>query len=267
MYERFTDRARKAMKLANNEARRFNHEYIGTEHILLGLIKEGSGVAAIVLEKLNMDLRHIRLEVEKIVQAGPNTVTWGKLLQTPKAKKVIEYAIDEARQLGQDWVGTEHILLGLVREEYGVAAQILMNLGLSLPQVRDEVLSCAELPACEKPTVIAGVLFRLGLGVGTVRNYFHKCLGKKSDKAPMNERPPKEPVTLPPAVSAASKNLDQVIELLNMLKEKAVVEQDFEWAASLRDQADALCVARSFLINESDRIAKDYGELDGETPS
>ena len=93
MYERFTDRARKVMQLANQEAQRFNHEYIGTEHILLGLIKEGSGVAANVLKNLDVDLRKIRLEVEKLVQSGPDMVTMGKLPQTPRAKKVIEYSI------------------------------------------------------------------------------------------------------------------------------------------------------------------------------
>ena len=96
MYERFTDRARKVMQLANQEAQRFNHEYIGTEHILLGLVKEGTGVAANVLKNLDIDLRKIRLEVEKIVQAGPDMVTMGKLPQTPRAKKVIEYSIEEA---------------------------------------------------------------------------------------------------------------------------------------------------------------------------
>jgi len=93
MYERFTDRARKVMQLANQEAQRFNHEYIGTEHILLGLVKEGTGVAANVLKNLDIDLRKIRLEVEKIVQAGPDMVTMGKLPQTPRAKKVIEYSM------------------------------------------------------------------------------------------------------------------------------------------------------------------------------
>ena len=100
MYERFTDRARKVMQLANQEAQRFNHEYIGTEHILLGLIKEGSGVAANVLKNLEVDLRKIRLEVEKLVQSGPDMVTMGKLPQTPRAKKVIEYSMEEARKSG-----------------------------------------------------------------------------------------------------------------------------------------------------------------------
>src|SRR6202050_5425518 len=141
MYERFTDRARKVMQLANQEAQRFNHEYIGTEHILLGLVKEGSGVAANVLKNLDIDLRKIRLEVEKIVQSGPDMVTMGKLPQTPRAKKVIEYSIEEARNLNHNYVGTEHLLLGLLREQEGVAAQVLMNLKLKLEEVREEVLN------------------------------------------------------------------------------------------------------------------------------
>src|SRR5206468_7338610 len=140
MYERFTDRARKVMQLANQEAQRFNHEYVGTEHVLLGLIKEGSGVAANVLKNLDVDLRKIRNEVEKIVQSGPDMVSMGKLTQTPRAKKVIEYAIEEARNLNHNYVGTEHLLLGLIREEEGVAAQVLMNLGLKLTEVRAEML-------------------------------------------------------------------------------------------------------------------------------
>ena len=141
MYERFTDRARKVMQLANQEAQRFNHEYIGTEHILLGLVKEGSGVAANVLKNLDVDLRKIRLEVEKLVQSGPEMVTMGKLPQTPRTKKVIEYSMEEARNLNHNYVGTEHVLLGLLREQEGVAAQVLMNLGLKLDEVRDEVLN------------------------------------------------------------------------------------------------------------------------------
>src|SRR6186997_1290784 len=143
MYERFTDRARKVMQLANQEAQRFNHEYIGTEHILLGLVKEGSGVAANVLKNLDIDLRKIRREIEKIVQHGPGgeQVVMGRLPHTPRSKKVIEYAIAEARGLNHHYVGTEHLLLGLLREEEGVAAQVLIHLGLKLEDVREEVLN------------------------------------------------------------------------------------------------------------------------------
>jgi ATP-dependent Clp protease ATP-binding subunit ClpC len=129
------------MALANQEAQRFNHEYIGTEHILLGLVKEGSGVGANVLKNLDVDIKKLRLEIEKLVKSGPDMVTMGKLPQTPKAKKVIEYAIEEARALNHNYVGTEHILLGLLRETEGIAAQVLMNLGLKLEDVRQEVLN------------------------------------------------------------------------------------------------------------------------------
>src|ERR1700750_1184093 len=116
MYERFTDRARKVMQLANQEAQRFNHEYIGTEHILLGLVKEGSGVAANVLKNLEVDLPKSRLGVEKIVQAGPDMVTMGRLPQTPRAKKVIEYSIEEERNLNHNYVGTQEPSMGVLRE-------------------------------------------------------------------------------------------------------------------------------------------------------
>ena len=141
MFERFTDRARKVMALANQEAQRFNHEYIGTEHILLGLVKEGSGVGANVLKNLDVDIKKLRLEVEKLVKSGPDMVTMGKLPHTPRAKKVIEFAIEEARSLNHNYIGTEHILLGLLRETEGIAAQVLMNLGLKLEDVRQEVLN------------------------------------------------------------------------------------------------------------------------------
>ncbi len=141
MFERFTDRARKVMALANQEAQRFNHEYIGTEHILLGLIKEGSGVGATVLKNLDVDIKKLRIEIEKHVPNGPDMVTMGKLPQTPRAKKVIEYAIEEARALNHNYVGTEHILLGLLRESEGIAAQVLMDIDLKLEDIRQEVLN------------------------------------------------------------------------------------------------------------------------------
>ena len=140
MFDKFTDRARKVMALAREEAKRFNHEYIGTEHILLGLVKEGSGVAANVLQNLDIDLKKIRLEVEKIVQTGPDLVSIGQLPFTPRVKKVLEYAIEEARAMGHNYIGTEHQLLGLLKEREGVAAQVLLNLGVKLDAVREEVI-------------------------------------------------------------------------------------------------------------------------------
>src|SRR5271170_458453 len=141
MFERFTDRARKVMALANQEAHRFNHEYIGTEHILLGLVKEGNGVGANVLKNLDVDLLKVRLEVEKLVKKGTDVVTMNKLPHTPRVKKVIEYAIEEARNLNHNYVGTEHLLLGLLRDPDTVAVQILKNLGVDPDSVRRDVLT------------------------------------------------------------------------------------------------------------------------------
>jgi ATP-dependent Clp protease ATP-binding subunit ClpC len=163
MFERFTDRARKVMALANQEAQRFNHEYIGTEHILLGLVKEGSGVGATVLKNLDVDIKKLRLEIEKLVKSGPDMVTMGKLPQTPRAKKVIEYAIEEARALNHNYVGTEHILLGLLRESEGIAAQVLMNLGLKLEEVRQEVLNLLGAGVDDTP---AGLGLKIGNETG-----------------------------------------------------------------------------------------------------
>ena len=140
MFERFTDRARRIMALANRQAQRFNHEYIGTEHILLGIVEEGHGAAADVLKSLGVDLPTVQFEVEKLVRSGPDMVAAGKLPQTPRAKKVIEYAIEEARSLGHDYVGSEHLLLGLLRTCEGVAAKVLTDLGVKREAARDEVL-------------------------------------------------------------------------------------------------------------------------------
>src|SRR4030043_332371 len=151
MFSRFTERARKVIILAKEEARRFNHDYIGTEHILLGLIREGEGVAATVLQKMGVSLENIRLEIEKLVQPGPTTQIIGDIPFTPRAKKALELAAEEARSLGHNYIGTEHLLLGLIREGEGVASQVLMNLGLELDKVREEVMNLlgSELPGYE----------------------------------------------------------------------------------------------------------------------
>ncbi|MFO1053126.1 MAG: ATP-dependent Clp protease ATP-binding subunit [Planctomycetota bacterium] len=140
MFDRFTDRAKKVMSFARQEAQKFNHEYIGTEHILLGLVQEGSGVAANVLKNMSIDLEKVRHEVEKIVKTGPSMVTMGQLPFTPRAKKVLELSVEEASQLNHNYIGTEHLLLGLIRENEGIAAQVLTNLGVKLDEVREEVL-------------------------------------------------------------------------------------------------------------------------------
>ncbi len=140
MFNRFTERARKVIVYAKEEARRFNHDYIGTEHLLLGLIKEGEGVAAAVLQKLGLDLETIRIEVEKLVQPGPQTQVLGDIPFTPRSKKALELSAEEARALGHNYIGTEHLLLGLVKEGEGMASRVLLNLGLDLSKLRNEVM-------------------------------------------------------------------------------------------------------------------------------
>ena len=140
MFDRFTDRARKVMGQAKAEAQRLNNEYIGTEHVLLGLVQEGSGVAANVLRNMNIDLKRIRAEIEKIVKGNPTIVMQGNLPFTPRAKKVLELAVEEASNLGHNYIGTEHLLLGLIKENEGIAARVLLNLGVKLEEVREEIL-------------------------------------------------------------------------------------------------------------------------------
>ena len=143
MYEQFTERARKVMKLANQEAQRLNHEYIGTEHILLGLVKEGSGVAIQVLANLTIDPQRIVIEIERLIQKGASTTDIGPYPRTPRAKKIIEYAMEESRNLKHGHVGTEHVLLGLLREDMGVAGVILANLGLRIENVTEGDRECS----------------------------------------------------------------------------------------------------------------------------
>src|SRR3970282_628655 len=136
-FDKFTERARRVLTLAQEEAHRFNHNYIGTEHILLGLVREGDGVAAKVLANLGVELNKVRSAVEFIIGRGARTVL-GEIGLTPRAKKVIELAVDEARRLNHSYIGTEHLLLGLVREGEGIAAGVLESLGVNLERVRAE---------------------------------------------------------------------------------------------------------------------------------
>jgi hypothetical protein len=139
MFERFTDRARQAVALAQNEAKRLDHNYIGTEHILLGLIHEGEGVAAKALESLGISLDAVRQQVEEIIGQGQQAPS-GHIPFTPRAKKVLELSLRESMQLGHGYIGPEHILLGLLREGGGVAAQVLVKLGADLNRVRQQVI-------------------------------------------------------------------------------------------------------------------------------
>jgi ATP-dependent Clp protease ATP-binding subunit ClpA len=225
MYERFTDRARKVMQLANQEAQRFNHKYVGTEHILLGLVKEGSGVAGVALKtRFGIDLGKVRSEVEKIIQEGPNAVLMGKLPLTPRSKKVIEYSIEEARNLNHNYVGTEHLLLGLLREQEGVAAQVLMNLGLRLDDLRGEILNLLAPPSIQAANTEPS---RIG---------FQKDGGFQD---------------LPEQIQKELKDLEAQIKELNKEKDAAVAEQDFVKAAYLVEGAAKLKKRLKSLVRQA----------------
>src|SRR5437899_5215717 len=138
MFERFTERARRVIILAQEEAKRLNHSAVGTEHILLGIVREGEGVASKVLESLNISPERVRAEIESAIGRGERT-PHEEVTFTPRAKKVLELALDEARRLGHNYIGTEHLLLGLIREGEGVAARVLDSLGVELSKVRTAV--------------------------------------------------------------------------------------------------------------------------------
>jgi Clp amino terminal domain, pathogenicity island component len=144
-FDKFTERARNVMNLAQEEAQRFNHNYIGTEHLLLGLVREGDGVAAKVLSNLDVDLNKVRASVEHIIGRGDRVVL-GDIGLTPRSKKVIELAVDEARRMNHRYIGTEHILLGLVREGEGIAAGVLESLGVNLEKVRTQTIQVLSQP-------------------------------------------------------------------------------------------------------------------------
>jgi ATP-dependent Clp protease ATP-binding subunit ClpA len=202
MFERFTDRARRVVVLAQEEARLLNHNYIGTEHLLLGLIHEGEGVAAKALESLGISLEAVRAQVEEIIGHGQSAPT-GHIPFTPRAKKVLELTLREALQLGHNYIGTEHNLLGLIREGEGVAAQVLVKLGADLARVRQQVVQ-----------VLSG--YAGGEDVGARMRLVR--------------------MTVPDDLREAEEQLAQV----RQEKEAAIQAQDFEQAATLRDQEKQL---------------------------
>jgi ATP-dependent Clp protease ATP-binding subunit ClpA len=140
MFERFTDRAKKVMALANQEACRFNQEYIGTEHIFLGLLKEGSGAGATVLKNLKINLLKMQIEIAKSLTTGSEWINTGRLPHTMKAKKAIEHAIEEARALNHDYIGTEHLLLGVMQETEGIATKVMKEHNLTYEQVKEKIV-------------------------------------------------------------------------------------------------------------------------------
>ncbi len=225
MVERFTDDARQAMQLANQEAQRYNHEYIGTEHILLGLMRAQSSAVARVLKEFKLNPHGVRAQIERIIQRAPDALAVSRLPQTPRAKKVIEYAIQEARNLHRDAVGPEHLLLGLLCEEEGVASRVLNYLGLQRDELRDYLRGNRKTPPAQP-----------------------------SEPEPLS--------SLPEDVQQQVRDLDVQIEQLNREKEAAVAASDFEKAATLRDRSDRLRKKRQILIREAHEKQKETGDED-----
>jgi ATP-dependent Clp protease ATP-binding subunit ClpA len=201
MFERFTDRARRVIVFAQEEARLLNHDYIGTEHLLLGLIHDGQGVAAKALESLGISLEAMRRQVEEIIGHGQQAPS-GHIPFTPRAKKVLELSLREALQLGHNYIGTEHILLGLLREDKGVAAQVLVKLGADLARVRQQIIGLLSGYAGAVATAE-----QVGARVRLVR------------------------MTVPEDLREAEEQLAQ----LRQHKQQAIDADDFEKAAGLRD--------------------------------
>jgi ATP-dependent Clp protease ATP-binding subunit ClpA len=210
MFERFTDRARRVVVLAQEEARLLNHNYVGTEHILLGLAREREGVAAKALEVLGIRLEVLRSQVEEMIGQGQRAPT-GHIPFTPRAKKVLELSLREAKQLGHNYIGTEHILLGLSREGEGVAAKVLVKLGADFSRVRQQVIQ-----------LLSG-----------------STAGGRAAAEQASARTRLVRMTVPEELREAEEQLAQV----RREKEAAIDAEDFEKAAGLRDQERQL-VAR-----------------------
>ncbi|HEY7089074.1 MAG TPA: Clp protease N-terminal domain-containing protein [Tepidisphaeraceae bacterium] len=154
MFDRFTDRARRTLTLASQEAMRLRHDHVGTEHLLLGLVKEGSGLAAVVLQQFDISLATVRQKVEQLVHGPSSANPPAKLRQTERYTRVLGYAIDEANALSNNYVGTEHLLLGLLRESEGTAARVLAGLNLKLDDVRTAVLNLLGKSPSSKTTLL-----------------------------------------------------------------------------------------------------------------
>ena len=253
MFERFTDRARRVMVLAQEEARMLNHNYIGTEHILLGLLGEAEGVAARALESLGISLAAVRQQVEEIIGQGQQAPSGGHIPFTPRAKKVLELAQREARALGHDYVGTEHILLGLIREGDGVAAQVLVTLGADLNRVRQQVVQ-----------LLHGYQGR-DVGEGSRRG--KRARARQLDDALVRIDALDRRLAAIERWVGLRPDLDdlaQEIAQVRREKEAAIDRQDFEAAVALRDKEMQLLAARTAREKEWTEAAAGRPSLAGE---
>jgi ATP-dependent Clp protease ATP-binding subunit ClpA len=231
MFQRFTDRARRVVVLAQEEARSLNHDHIGTEHILLGLLHEEEGVAAAALESLGVRLDAARQQVEEVVGQGQEAPS-GHIAFTPRAKKVLELSLREALQLGHDYIGTEHILLGLIRQGDGVATQVLVRLGADLNQVRHQAI---QLIAGRHGEEVASV------GRGSTRTGLAGDVLARMDSLDRRLAAIERWLGMRPDLD----DLDQQIAQARREKEAAIERQDFEGAAATREKEKQLLTARA----------------------
>ena len=234
MFERFTDRARRVVVLAQEEARMLNHNYVGTEHLLLGLIHEGQGVAAKALESLGIGLEAVRHQVEEIIGQGQQAPS-GHIPFTPRAKKVMELSLREAQQLGHNCIGTEHILLGLIREGRGVAAQVLVKLGADLNRVRQQVIQLLHGHQGKEPASSAADPGGPQRGGGP-SDVPARVNALESRLSAIEQRVGTGPAT---------DDLDEQIAQVRRDKESAIDSQDFDQAGWLRDRERQLIAGKA----------------------
>ncbi len=241
MFERFTDRARRVVVLAQEEARMLSHNYIGTEHILLGLILEGEGVAAKALESLGISLEAVRQQVEEIIGQGQQAPS-GHIPFTPRAKKVLELSLREALQLGHKYIGTEHILLGLIREGEGVAAQVLVRLGADLNRVRQQVIQLLHgYQGKEPPVEMVRAGGRRGRKLRRAETALASLSALSARMLAMERRLGAGPDT---------SDLDRQIAEVRRDKEMALAAEAYERAADLRDRERRLIDERLARVRE-----------------
>jgi hypothetical protein len=231
MFERFTERARRVVVLAQEEARRLDHNWIGTEHILLGLIREGEGVAAKTLESLDISLDAVRQKVEEIIGRGQQPPS-GHIPFTPRTKKVLELALRESQQLGHNYIGTEHILLGLIREGDGVAAQVLVTLGADLNRVRQQAIQLLHGHSAEEPAPARSAERELRL-LPALKTHLEAL---EQRLTAIEQRVGTGP---------DSSDLDEQIEMARTEKEAAVDAHDYAQAASLRSREKELLASKA----------------------
>jgi Clp amino terminal domain, pathogenicity island component/UvrB/uvrC motif len=247
MFERFTDRARRVVVLAQEEARLLNHNYIGTEHILLGLLREGQGVAARALQSLGINLEAVRQQVEGIIGRGQQAPS-GHIPFTPRAKKVLELSLREAHQLGHDYIGTEHILLGLIREGEGIAAQVLVRLGADLNRVRQQVIRLLHGHQGKEPASSLDA----PRGPWRGRDVLPGAADVESRLSAIEHRVGSGPATA---------DLDEQLAQVRRDKESAIDSQDFEQAASLRNRERELLADKTARQQSWEAVHPDLASL------